>query len=127
MALIEAKDALAASKAAEIDRDASAALQRPYGADRRATSVRPTAAGILLFPKIVKADVIFGAQGGKGRLRIGHRTRGYYTFAAASFGLQAGVEWFSYVLSFMDQSALRYLDQSSGWAIGTDPHVAVIG
>jgi lipid-binding SYLF domain-containing protein len=36
------------------------------------------------------------------------------------------VEWFSYVLFFMDQSALRYLDQSSGWAIGTDPNVAIL-
>jgi lipid-binding SYLF domain-containing protein len=126
MALIWAKGALAASEAAEIDRDATAALQRLYGVDRRATSLRPNAAGILVFPRIVKAGFIFGAQGGKGVLRTGDRSRGYYTIAAASFGLQAGVEWFSYVLFFMDHSALRYLDQSSGWAIGTDPNVAII-
>jgi lipid-binding SYLF domain-containing protein len=126
MALIGAKGALAASEAAEIDRDASAALQRLSAVDRRATSLQPKAAGILIFPRIVKAGFIFGAQGGKGALRIGDRTRGYYTIAAVSFGLQAGVEWFSYVLFFMDQSALRYLNQSSGWAIGTDPNVAII-
>lgn len=126
MVLIGAESALAATEAAEIDRDASAALQRLYAVDRRATSLRPKAAGILIFPRIVKAGFIFGAQGGKGALRIGDRTRSYYTIAAGSFGLQAGVEWFSYVLFFMNQSALRYLDQSDGWAIGTDPNVAII-
>lgn len=118
--------ALAASEAAQIDRDSTAALTRLYGIDRRASSLRPNAAGILIFPKIVKAGFIFGAQGGKGVLRIGGRTRRYYTIAAASFGLQAGVEWFSYVLFFMDRNALRYLDQSDGWALGTDPNVALI-
>ena len=126
MALIGAKAALAASEAAEIDRDASAALQRLYGVDRRAASLRPKAAGILIFPKIVKAGFIFGAQGGKGALRIGDRSQAYYSIASASFGLQAGVESFSYALFFMDQSALRYLDQSDGWAIGTDPNVAIL-
>jgi lipid-binding SYLF domain-containing protein len=126
MTLIGAEAALAASEAAEIDRDANAALERLYGVDRRATSLRPKAAGILIFPKIVKAGFIFGAQGGKGALRIGDRTRSYYTIAAGSFGLQAGVQWFSYAVFFMDHSALRYLDKSDGWAIGTDPNVAII-
>jgi hypothetical protein len=58
VALIAAKDALAASEAAEIERDANAALQRLYEVDRRATSLRPNAAGILIFPRIVKAGFI---------------------------------------------------------------------
>lgn len=118
--------AYAASDAAEIDRDATAALERLYRVDRRASSLGPKAAGILIFPRIVKAGFIFGAQGGKGALRIDGRTRRYYSIVAASFGLQAGVEWFSYVLFFMDHSALHYLDRSDGWAVGSDPNVAVI-
>jgi lipid-binding SYLF domain-containing protein len=124
--LAEMRLAFAASEAAEIDKDSTAALARLYRADRRASSLGPKAAGILIFPKIVKAGFIFGGQGGKGALRIGDRSRGYYTIAAASFGLQAGVEWFSYALFFMDRNALRYLDQSDGWALGTDPNVSVI-
>jgi len=118
--------ALAATEAAQIARDSSAALTRLYRIDRRASSLGPKAEGILVFPKIVKAGFIFGAQGGKGILWVGRRARGYYTIAAASFGLQAGLAWFSYALFFMDRSALRYLDQSGGWALGTDPNVAVI-
>lgn len=118
--------ALAATEASQIARDSAAALARIYRIDRRASALGARAVGILIFPKIVKAGFIFGAQGGKGALAIGRRWRGYYTIAAASFGLQAGVEWFSYVLFFMNGSALRYLDQSDGWALGTDPNVVVI-
>jgi len=50
--------------------------------------------GILIFPKIVRAGFIFGAQGGRGALAVGRRWRGCYTIGAASFEPQAGVEWF---------------------------------
>jgi len=122
----EIRAALAATEASDIARDSSAALARLYGIDRRASALGPRAVGVLIFPRIVKAGFIFGAQGGKGALAVGRQWRGYYTIAAASFGLQAGVEWFSYVLFFMDRSALRYLARSGGWALGTDPNVAVI-
>ena len=126
MMLLGAREALAASDAAEISRDAAAALHRLYGADHRAVQLRQKAAGILVFPKIVKAGFVFGAQGGKGVLTEHGHTQGYYSIAAASFGLQAGVEWFSYALFFMDPQALQYLDRSDGWAVGSDPNVVVI-
>jgi lipid-binding SYLF domain-containing protein len=59
-------------------------------------------------------------------LRVHGHSQGYYTIAAASFGLQAGVQWFSYALFFMDPQALQFLDKSDGWAIGSDPSVVVI-
>ena len=126
MLLLGARVASAAAEAAEISRDAAAALRRLYAQDRRAAELGPRAAGILVFPKIVKAGFIFGGQGGKGVLTEHGRTRGYYTIAAASFGLQAGAQWFSYALFFMDEQALNYLNQSDGWAIGTDPSVVIV-
>jgi lipid-binding SYLF domain-containing protein len=124
--LFGVRAALAASDAAQISRDAAAALRRLNATDRRAVTLGQKAAGILVFPKIVMAGFIFGGQGGKGVLTERGRTRGYYTLAAASFGLQAGVQWFSYALFFMDPQALQFLDNSDGWAIGADPNVAVI-
>jgi lipid-binding SYLF domain-containing protein len=121
-----ARAAVAASDAAQIDRDSAAALRRLYAADHRAVGLGQKAVGILVFPKIVKAGFIFGAQGGKGVLRVHNHIDGYYTMAAASFGLQAGVQWFSYALFFMDPQALKFLDKSDGWAVGSDPSVAVI-
>jgi len=126
VSLIGLHGADAASEAAEIDRDARAALGRLYHINSTAASLRGKAAGILVFPRIVKAGFIFGGQGGKGELLAGGHPQGYYAIAAASFGLQAGVQWFSYAMFFMNQAALRYLDQSDGWAVGTDPNVVVI-
>ena len=100
--LLGARDAFAASDAAEIDRDAAAALRRLYASEHQTVSLGQKAAGILVFPKIVKAGFIFGAQGGKGVLKVHNHIDGYYSIAAASFGLQAGVQWFSYALFFMD-------------------------
>ena len=124
--LIIGRTARAASEAADIDRDSTAALSRLYKIDPNAGSLRTKAAGILIFPRIVKAGFIFGGQGGKGELRVDNHVRGYYTIVAASFGLQAGVQWFSYALFFMDQAALSYLNRSDGWAVGTDPNVVVV-
>ena len=75
--------------------------------------------GILVFPKIVKGGFIFGAEGGKGVLeQVHNHINGYYTIAAASFGLQAGVQWFSYALFFMDASGAAVPRQErrlGGW------------
>ena len=121
-----AREALADSDASQISRDAAMALRRLDATDHRAVTLGAKAAGILMFPKIVKAGFIFGGQGGKGVLTEHGHTHGYYTIAAASFGLQAGVEWFSYALFFMDPPALQYLDKSDGWAVGSDPNVVAI-
>lgn len=126
LALVGARAAWAASDAAEIDRHASEALGQLLREDRQAAALAPKAAGTLIFPRVVKAGFVFGGQGGKGVLRVGGHARGYYTIAAASFGLEAGVEYFSLVMFFRNQAALRYLDRSDGWALGTDPNVVVV-
>jgi lipid-binding SYLF domain-containing protein len=124
--LFGTEKAVGASDAAQIQRDSAEALRRLYAVDRRAAALRQKAVGILVFPRIVKGGFIFGAEGGKGVLTVHGRVRGYYTIGAASFGLQAGVQWFSYALFFMNEQALTYLDKSDGWAVGSDPNVVVI-
>ena len=126
LVLLRSRGASAESDAAEIDRDASTALHQLYSADHRAEELGQKAVGILVFPKIVKAGFIFGGQGGKGVLTVKGQPPRYYTIAAASFGLQAGAQWFSYALFFMNQQALKYLDKSDGWSVGADPNVAVL-
>ncbi len=111
--------------AAEIDRDVSAALERLLDCTPHARELTPQAKGILVFPSIVKAGFLFGAQYGNGALRVEGRSRGYYNSVAASYGLQAGLEVFGYALFFMNEAALAYLDKSDGWEIGTGPNVAI--
>jgi len=117
--------ALAAS-AAEINKDASAALAKLYEKVPEARTLAAQAKGILVFPNIVKAGFLFGGQYGEGVLRKGGKVAGYYNSVAASYGLQAGVQAFGYALFFMDDSALAYLDKSEGFEIGVGPSIVVV-
>ena len=67
-----------------------------------------------------------GAQTGNGVLFEHGKVAGYYNISAASFGLQAGAQAFSYALFFMSPGALAYIHKSDGWALGTGPSVVVV-
>ena len=55
-----------AATAAELNRDGKAALNRLYAQSPRATRYARDARAILVFPKIVKAGLVVGGQGGEG-------------------------------------------------------------
>jgi lipid-binding SYLF domain-containing protein len=110
----------------EIDRNVSAALSNLYAQNDAAKALGARAKAILVFPDIRKGAFVIGAQYGYGALRRNGRTVGYYRTAAASYGFQAGVKKFGYALFFMTPSAVAYLDQSGGWAIGTGPSLVVV-
>ena len=110
----------------QLDRSADAALQRLIAGNRVARLVYEEAVAVLVFPKIVKAGFLVGGAYGEGALRQGDRSLGYYHSAAASYGLQAGVQWFGYAMFFMNAAALKYLGQSQGWEIGVGPSVVVV-
>lgn len=122
---IGATPAIAAS-AAEINRTAKAALDRLYAQQPKARRLGERARAILIFPRIVKAGLIVGGQSGDGVLWVNGHASGYYNISAASFGLQAGAQTFSYALFIMTDAALDYLRKSDGWAIGSGPSVAVM-
>ena len=113
-------------EAVQIDREADAALKTLYESTPAAETFRKEAKGILVFPSIVKGGFIVGAYYGKGALRKNGETAGYYDTMAASYGLQAGVQTFGYVLFFMNDEALAYLNKSEGWEIGMGPSIVVM-
>ncbi|GKS69258.1 lipoprotein [Nitrosomonas sp. PY1] len=113
-------------EAIQIDQEATTALNKLYATDSSAKILGQKAVGILVFPSILKAGFIAGAQYGKGALLQGGKTVGYYNSIAASYGLQAGVQQFGYVLFFMNTDALSYIDNSSGWEIGVGPSLVVV-
>lgn len=119
-------DHASAASAAQLNADGKAALSRLYGQSERARRYARDARAILVFPKIVKAGLMIGGQGGEGVLFVGGKPTAYYKIGAASFGLQAGGQSFSYALFLMNDKALRYLDKSDGWAIGSGPSVVVV-
>src|SRR5258705_10276057 len=102
----------------QLDRDVDAALSKLYAGTPGARPLEKHAKAILVFPSVVKAGFLFGAQYGDGALRRRGKTVGYYNTVAASYGYQAGLQSFGYVLFFMSDAALRYLDDSGGFELG---------
>lgn len=125
LVLAAARPALAAS-AAELNRESAAALDQLYRQQPTARTLGRQAKGILVFPAMVKAGFLFGGQIGEGVLRKGGRIAGYYNSVAASYGLQAGVQKFSYALFFMSEDALRQLDATHGFELGVGPSVVLV-
>jgi lipid-binding SYLF domain-containing protein len=117
--------ALAASASA-IDRDARAALDKLYKHTPGAKALADKAVAVLVFPNIVKGGFIIAGQFGDGALRKNGKSVAYYRSLAASYGFQAGVQAFGYVLFFMDDASLRYLDNTEGFELGVGPSLVVL-
>ena len=117
---------VASMNTASLDRDARAALSSLYEKTPAARALGEKASGILVFPHVTKAGLVVGAQGGDGVLIKGGRPVGYYSTGGVSVGLQAGAQEYGYVLFFMSDAALRYLENTRGWEIGVGPSVVVL-
>ena len=103
-----------------------AALQQLVAQSPAAAKVKSKALAVLVFPDVVKAGFIFGAQGGKGILFVHGQPNGRYRTVAASYGLQAGVQKYGYALFLMNQKAVNWVNNTRGWEIGTGPSVVIV-
>ncbi len=114
-----------AASAAEIDAKSDAALNSLFKSNEGARALSEKAKGVLIFPSIIKGGFIVGGAYGQGALRVGGKTVAYYNSVAGSYGLQIGAQSFSYVLFFMTEQSMSYLDKSDGWEIGLGPSIVV--
>lgn len=107
--------------------DSRAALRDLYSNNSAARKLGQSAAAVLVFPHIAKGGFLIGGQGGNGALfyRSGG-VGGYYQTAGISYGLQAGIQQFGYALFLMDNEAIRKLNVSDGWDIGSAPSLVVV-
>lgn len=118
--------AVLAASASAIDRDASSALANLYQNYPGSRALADKAVGVLIFPSIIKGGFIIAGQFGDGALRKHGKTVAYYRSLAASYGFQAGVQAFGYVLFFMDEASLQYLDNTAGFELGVGPSLVVL-
>jgi len=116
----------AADTAAKIDREVKSTLKGLYAESASAKAMDKKAKGILVFPSIVKGGFLVGGQYGEGALLKGGNTDGYYSTIQMSYGLQAGLQKYGYVMFFMTDSALKWLDKSDGWEVGVGPSIVVV-
>ena len=117
--------AQAASKE-KIDKRVDKALAEFRSEISGADGALSKAVGVLVFPRITKGGLGLGGEYGEGALRVGGKSVAYYSNAAASAGLQLGIQRRRQILVFLDQGALDKFRASDGWEIGVDASVAVV-
>lgn len=115
-----------AATAEDLNKDAAQALQTLYRTSPAAEQLSKKAKAILVFPKMIKAGLVFGGAYGEGVLSKDSKFVNYYNSVTASFGWQAGAESYGYVVFLMSDKAVKYLDDSKGWEIGVGPSVVVV-
>ena len=115
-----------AGSAGEINAGVRATLDQMYRQIPGTRALAGRAAGILVFPTIVKAGIGIGGEYGEGAMRVGGRTVAYYNTVAASVGFQFGAQARSVVIMFMTPDALVGFRRIDGWKVGVDGSIALI-
>jgi lipid-binding SYLF domain-containing protein len=122
---IAAPPALARDRGKLVSR-ARAALRELEENSPAARRASKAAHATLVFPSVLKAGFVFGAETGDGVLFEGGKTAGFYNLSGGSWGLQIGGQDFAYALFLMNEKSLEYLNKSGGWQAGTGPSITVI-
>jgi len=115
-----------ADKAKELDGKVDAALDRFYKLVKDGKEVAAKADGLLIMPSVKKGALIIGGEYGRGALRIGGKTVGYYSIVAGSVGLQIGGQAKDLIIAYFSSDALKKFRDSKGWTAGVDGNIALI-
>lgn len=115
-----------AASAAEINADVFATMQKFEHNVRSGYDLSRRAAGILVFPSVVKAGFGVGGEYGEGALLLGGRPVAYYNTVSASIGFQFGAQARSVIIMFMTPQALANFQSKKGWKVGVDGSVALV-
>jgi len=126
LAMVAAPQVSEAGSATEINAAANATLQSFVDQNSSARELGHKAAGVLVFPSIVKAGLGFGGEYGEGVLIVKANGAGYYNIVSASFGFQLGVQSRSLIIMFMTEEALAGCQKTYGWKVGVDGSIVVV-
>ncbi len=109
----------------ELDADVRAAVKNFYATVGAGRELASKAAGMLVFPSVLKGGFVVGGEYGEGALLTGGKIAAYYSTASASVGLQLGAQVKTQILLFMTNAALKKFRASHGWEAGVDGSVAL--
>ncbi|MGF6963772.1 lipid-binding SYLF domain-containing protein [Paraburkholderia sp. WC7.3g] len=115
-----------AAKRQQIDAAVNGAMSKLFDTVQGSHELLSKAQGVLVFPSVKKAAFIVGGEYGEGALHVGGATVGYFSTAAASFGLQAGAQSTAVFFLFMTQDSLTKFRNSAGWSVGGDVSVSLL-
>jgi lipid-binding SYLF domain-containing protein len=115
-----------AATAEDLVADSVQALQTLYGSSSVAETLSTSAKGVLVFPNMVKAGLVFGGSYGEGVLMKGSAVIDYYNSVTGSWGLQIGAQSYSYAVFLMTDAAVQYVEETKGWELGVGPTIVLV-
>lgn len=116
----------AAATAEDLNKNSRQALENLYSTQPFSATLGKKSKAILIFPKIVKAGLVFGGSYGEGVLMKNAKITDYFNSVSGSWGWQAGAESYAYVVFLMSDRAVKYLEKSKGWEFGVGPSIVVV-
>lgn len=118
--------AFSAGEAAKLDVEAEETLAEFQANAKGAEDVITGAKGVLVCPKITKAGLGFGAEGGRCVLMTAGAEKTYYGSFGVKGGFIAGFESHSMILAMnTDEALAKFTSNDREWELGVDASVAV--
>lgn len=118
-----------AETAEVIDTRVDLALRELFAESPEARALADAAQAVLVMPSVVKGGFVIGGAYGEGALRLRstdyRQSAGYYSVAAASVGLQIGVQRTAQAIFFLTEEALSDFRAADGWEVGADAEVTL--
>jgi|GEM_PF-307596 len=123
LAALEIKDE---GKRAALDAAAIASWESLLADNPRAARIAEDAKAALVFPEITKVGLGIGGEGGNGLLLNKEEKLGHYRTSSISFGAQAGVQTYGYIVMFLSDAALEKFLSKKGYELGVDGSIAIL-
>lgn len=125
-ALLGAGQAALADDKALIDTNTQRALTWMRTSGGSTADLLDRAAGVLVFPDIVKMGFGAGGQFGEGALLVDGETVAYYATAGKTYGDLPDADYKAEVIFFMTEEALLAFRNSPSWKVGENATVPVM-
>jgi lipid-binding SYLF domain-containing protein len=117
--------AASARSFAELDAGVHATLKSFYAQNSANNELISKAAGVLVFPHVMKGAIGVGGRHGEGALLVHGNIVKRYEVTGASVGATIGVSDHSEMILFMTEDAREKFERSHGWTLGAEGGAAV--
>ncbi len=116
----------AGDSARDIDRDSNGALSQFYHEVSGSEEYLQNAKAYLVFPDVNEGGFFIGGRYGEGVLRIGGKTKAYFSITSISAGFQAGVKNYALIIAITSESGLnKFLLDEDHWDADLAANIAM--
>jgi lipid-binding SYLF domain-containing protein len=116
---------IASDSARHIDRNSNGALSQFYHEVKGSEAYLQNAKAYLVFPDINEGGFFLGGKYGEGVLRVGGKTKAFYSITSLSAGFQAGIQNYALVIAITSESALNKFLLDDDWDTEMDVNIAM--